>query len=338
MNVIVIVADGLRPSETGPYGNEWLPTPCLDHLASQSIVFDQHFIDSPPFTFRARADFPGSEPSPAITWPASVKFIEYQHLLPPWNPAEELLVEQFADWEFEEEPEPWLDPLPGLLAADDRLGFDRLLRTYSAAVRQFDNWLGEIVEQLDDSDLLILTSRRGQYLGEHGIGGDFRPWLFEEFVHLPLMIRLPGSEQRGRRVWHLTQTLDFAPTIFDALGQPIPDDWHGESLLPLCRGGGPIRDYAVMAHSLGDARELALQTTEWKLILPAGDPSRSAMLFVKPDDRWDVNDLRQPNLDYAEQLEQTLSQFVIAARQPGPLQPPPLPQLETTHADGETCR
>lgn len=340
MKVIIIVANGLRPSEMGPYGNEWLPTPHLDRLASESIVFDQHFLDSPPFAFRTRLGFMAADADSAITWPAEVEFITFEDLIPPWAPAEEFLEEQFADWEFDDDPEPWLDPLPGPLDAGDRVSIERLRRTLGAAVRQFDNWLGDLVAARGQDDLLILTSLRGQYLGEHGIAGDVRPWLFEELVHLPLIVRLPRGEQRGRRVWHLTQSIDIAPTVFDALGLAIPESWHGKSLLPLCHGGGPCRDYVAMAHSQDGASEVALQSPQVKVILPTKTPpcdlTRPPMFFVKPDDRWDVNDLRQQNLDYAEQLERALLDYIAAAQRPGPLLPPPLPQREMTHGDGET--
>jgi arylsulfatase A-like enzyme len=340
MKVIIIVANGLRPSEMGPYGNEWLPTPYLDRLASESIVFDQHFLDSPSSALQARLGFAAADASSAIAWPGDVQFIAYENLMPPWAPAEEFLEEQFADWEFDEDPEPWLDPVPGTLDAGDRVGFERLRRSLAAALRQFDNWLGDVVAARGQNDLLILTSPRGQYLGEHGIVGDLRPWLFEELVHLPLIIRLPKNEQRGRRVWHLTQSTDIAPTVFDALGLAVPESWHGKSLLPLCRGGGPFRDFVAMAHSRDDASEVALQSPEVKVILPTktppGDPPRPPMFFVKPDDRWDVNDLRQQNLDYAEQLERTLLDYVAAAQRPGPLLPPTLPLREMTHGDRET--
>lgn len=337
MNVVVIVANGLRPSEMGPYGNEWLPTPHLDRLAAESIVFDQHFLDRSPFAFHARADSAANSP---VAWPRQVEFIAYPNLLPPWDPPENLLEEQFEDWEFEEEPEPWLDPLPGRIDSADQIAMERLRRTYAASVRQFDDWLGEFLDQSNDRDLLMLTSLRGQHLCEHGIVGDYRPWLYEEFVHLPLIVRLPRRGQAGRRVWHLTQSVDIMPTVFDALQSPIAESSHGKSLLPLCRGAGPIRDYIVMSHSLGEASELALQAPEVKVILPTklppDDPPRTPMFFVKPDDRWDVNDLRQQNLDYAEQMERTILEFVAAAERPGPLVAPSLPQRELTHADGET--
>src|SRR5262245_10351723 len=339
-NATVIIADGLRPVDVGPYGNEWLPTPNLDRLAAQSVVFDQHFADRPSrFAFRARFALSATDQQAAVELPKELRIIEYTHLLPPWSPPDAMLEAAFEDWEFEVKPTPWLDPQPGWIDPDNAVAVDRLRRTHVAAVCQFDDWLGEILDQ-DADGLLIVTAGRGQSLGETRMFADVRPWLHEEMVPLPLIVRLPQFEQAGRRVGHVTQSIDLTATIFESFNVSRPTDWHGHSLLALCRGGGPIRDYAIMSHSLGGGAEFALQTLEEKVILPietlSGDPPRKPMFFVKPDDRWDVNDLRQPNLDYAEQLERTLVDFVAASKQPGPLVAPPLPERETDHADCQT--
>jgi hypothetical protein len=73
--------------------------------------------------------------------------------------------------------------------------------------------------------------------------------------------------------------------------------------------------------------EFALQTPEEKIIVPHGDADRLPMYFVKPDDRWEVNNLRQSDLERAEALEKTLHEYLAASRQPGPLRVPCLPEL-----------
>ena len=42
MNVVFIVSDTLRRDHLGCYGNEWIRTPRIDRLASESVVFDGH--------------------------------------------------------------------------------------------------------------------------------------------------------------------------------------------------------------------------------------------------------------------------------------------------------
>jgi hypothetical protein len=55
---------------------------------------------------------------------------------------------------------------------------------------------------------------------------------------------------------------------------------------------------------------------------------RGPQLYVKPDDRWEVNDVRQHHLEVAEHLEDVLRGFVSATRRPGPLLAPELRDVE----------
>ena len=58
---IVIAVDGLRASAVGAYGNTWHPTPALDRLASESLVFDWMIADSPQMAGFYRAAWFGVE-------------------------------------------------------------------------------------------------------------------------------------------------------------------------------------------------------------------------------------------------------------------------------------
>jgi len=99
--------------------------------------------------------------------------------------------------------------------------------------------------------------------------------------------------------------------------------------LPMCRGAGPVCEYVVTTSEADE--EAALQTLREKIIIGERPP----MYFVKPDDRWEVNNLWQPDIDHAEALARTLTEYLAAARRPGPFIPPPLPQPETNDGDGQ---
>src|SRR2546423_13859355 len=47
MKALVIVTNGLLLGFRVFYGNDWISTPALDRLASEGIVFDQHYADRP---------------------------------------------------------------------------------------------------------------------------------------------------------------------------------------------------------------------------------------------------------------------------------------------------
>ena len=47
MKIMVIAPAGFHLGYLGCYGNWWIDTSCLDALAAESTVFDQHISDSP---------------------------------------------------------------------------------------------------------------------------------------------------------------------------------------------------------------------------------------------------------------------------------------------------
>jgi len=77
--------------------------------------------------------------------------------------------------------------------------------------------------------------------------------------------------------------------------------------------------------SSGNAVEWALRARNWAFLLPVavplGEAARQAQLYVKPDDRWEVNDLRQHHLELMEEMEKNLRHHVAVSRKPGPLIP-----------------
>jgi arylsulfatase A-like enzyme len=271
-------------------------------------------------------------------------WIDLATLLPPWEVPEEFQAPYFMDEpaedeeeegeEPEEEPEP-LTPLTDVETgpidpADDTL-YLRLQTSYAAAVTFLDAGIGQLLDDLrdrDDDALVLVTTDCGQALGEHGYVGPYHPWPHDEIVHLPLLVCLPGAAQSGRRVAALTQAVDLAATLADAFGVSLPSA-HGHSLLPLIGGEGErVREYACSGLRTGAAVEWALRTADWAFLLPVrgeeDEPARPPQLYVKPDDRWEVNNVLQHHLDLAERLEQTLRAFVAATRAAGPLHPPEL--------------
>jgi arylsulfatase A-like enzyme len=376
MKCLVLVVHGLRVDCLGCYGNDWIDTPNLDRLAAESVVFDQHFADSPdsddvcrawlardgnviPHLSAAGVDtrlVGDREGPPAAVFidgfgksqvveggPESgarlesvlvaarkatrslarrengLLWVDLPSLLPPWRVPEDF-VELYFPSESEraqdEEEEnkaltPWTERLPATVG-DDEGTLLRLRRSFAGAVSHFDAQLGVLLDSLEEKDaakdwLLILTAPYGLPLGDHGIAGGYRPWLHEEFIHIPLLVRLPGGAEAGRRVFSLTQSSDLAGTLLDAFGQAVPS-MHGRGLLPLCRGEvESIRAEVYSRLRTADAEEWALRTGEWAFLLPvtvpAEDPPRGPQLYVKPEDRFEVNNVVQHHSELAEEME-----------------------------------
>src|SRR5262249_48791114 len=125
----------------------------------------------------------------------------------------------------------------------------------------------------------------------------------------------------GGRISSLTQPVDLMPTLLEAFELPAVES-HGSSLLPLIRGERErIRDFAYSGLEIDGAIEYALRSLDWAFLLPeqsgaahevSGTPLRDRQLYVKPEDRWEINNVIQHYPDIAEQLEQILRSFVKA--------------------------
>jgi len=300
------IVDGSRPTQ--PFGEGWdrveIVGPQPEQLPLEStLAAVQAALDD----LKKRDDW--------LLW------VEFATLLPPWQPPEEYQVPYFedepvADDEEEDEDEVSerepLEPIHKVTTGpidpeDDRL-FVQLHSSYAAALSYLDGGIGRILDHLEealDQTLIVVTTDLGQALGEHGIVG--LPDVHEENIHLPLLMRLPGGDAAGRHVPALTQAVDLAPTLADVFEVPLPDA-QGFTLLPLIYGDvDKVRDFACAWLP----NTACLRTLEGALVLPRlDDAAPPAQLFVKPEDRCEVNNVIQHHLERAEELEKQLREFL----------------------------
>ena len=117
--------------------------------------------------------------------------------------------------------------------------YSYIVSRYDAAIRYTDNFIGQLVELLDQTGLskntiLIIHSIHGEDLGERGTYVHYD--LSDPAVKSALAIRLPGGELGGKRVVEQVQGIDIMPTVLDYLGIPRDHSQQGSSLLPLIKG------------------------------------------------------------------------------------------------------
>ena len=220
--------------------------------------------------------------------------LDIDRLLPPWEIPRDVfdvyLEELLDDADLDEPPEPWANPPTGWFDADDDASWELLHRSFAAAMTTFDADLGLLFDAFrakgwHDTATWAFTSDYGFPLGQHGLLGPHRPWLYEEFVHLPLIVRRPGTPP-GAREAGFTQPADL-PAIF--------------------AGEVPVREFALSRLKLGDAEEVAIRTDRWAYLLPlSGDDDREPELYAKPDDQHEATDVRQHHPDAADELDAKL--------------------------------
>ncbi len=125
---------------------------------------------------------------------------------------------------------------------------------YDGEIAYADEIVGRIVKylkthQLYDRSTIVLLSDHGEGLGDHG-EREHGLFLYDEAIHVPLIIKAAGNEHGGRHVADVVSHVDIVPTILDLVKAPIPDNLRGRSLTPLVDQTGQLPEQAVYSESL----------------------------------------------------------------------------------------
>ena len=120
--------------------------------------------------------------------------------------------------------------------------FQRYMRDYAKVVKSVDDNVGRVLDYLEanglkDNTLVVYTSDQGFYMGEHGWFD--KRFMYEESFRTPLVMSLPEGFDRKGDIEEMVQNIDYAPTFLELAGVPVPEDIHGESIVPLLKGEKP---------------------------------------------------------------------------------------------------
>lgn len=109
---------------------------------------------------------------------------------------------------------------------------------YDGGVWYADQALGGLFRALRergvlDHTVVIVTSDHGESLRERDpVWFTHDPYLYEETLRVPLILRLPGGERGGERVASLARGIDVLPTLLQVADLPLRST-RGRSLLDL---------------------------------------------------------------------------------------------------------
>ena len=125
---------------------------------------------------------------------------------------------------------------------------------YDGEIAYTDELVGRIVRylkshQLYDRSTIVLLSDHGEGLGDHG-EQEHGLFVYDEAIHVPLVIKQEGNAGAGRRVADLVQHVDLVPTILDLVKAPGSGGFRGRSLKPLLEGTGRLAETPVYSEAL----------------------------------------------------------------------------------------
>lgn len=179
-------------------------------------------------------------------------------------------------------------------------GLERMVAAYDSAIARTDVFVGMIADRLAergrlDRTVVVVTSDHGEELGEHG-GWEHGHALYNEVLHVPLVVRAPGIFPAGERVAWPVEQFGLMPTLLRLAGARPIDPVQAPDLLPLeplpdgdpvaCRFAGNLL-YGEQAVSLACPDGKAIHHVEsgrMEVYDRRADPGESVDLFAAAPD------------------------------------------------------
>lgn len=213
-----------------------------------------------------------------------------------------------------------------------RWKYQRYMHDYLGCIKGVDDSVGRVLRYLDEAGLanntiVVYSSDQGFYLGEHGWFD--KRWIFEESLRTPLLVRWPGTTKPGSVNHDLVSNLDFAETLLDVAGVPVPAAMQGRSMVPLLQGHTPAdwrRSFYYQYYEYPEPHHVrphyGLVTDRYKLVHFTDPAANYWELFDLRDDPHELHDvLEQPayadvRRDLGQEIERLRTQLQVPDHTP----------------------
>jgi uncharacterized sulfatase len=181
-----------------------------------------------------------------------------------------------------------------------------------ACVSFTDSNVGAVMSQLDrlklwPTTVVVFMSDHGFHLGDHGLWS--KKTLFEQSLHVPLIVVHPDGRNAGRTCRRTVELIDVYPTLAELCGLTAPSGLDGRSLRPLLDEPEAAWDHdarSVVMHSGTMGRSIRTERwryTEW-------DEGRAGVELYDHD----LDPLETHNLAGRSELSETVSRLSSALR------------------------
>ena len=183
---------------------------------------------------------------------------------------------------------------------------------YDGEIAYADSALGNLIAFLKktgayQSAIIVVVGDHGEGLGEHGeeTHGLF---LYDSTLHVPMIIKMAGTAQRGVVIDAQVRTTDILPTILSLTNIPAPPELNGESMVPLIKRA-EASDHDLFAETdyplrFGWAPLRALRTQNTKLI----EAPRSELYDLKADP-GELKNLYSANSTQSQSMQAELAKW-----------------------------
>jgi choline-sulfatase len=186
---------------------------------------------------------------------------------------------------------------------DNRDRYDSEICFVDLHVRKLLEWAK--TQSWYERTAIIIGSDHGESFGEHHLWHHgFALW--EDLVHVPLMLKVPGATPR--RIVQRRSYLDLTPTIMELAGQKPYEGFMGKSMVPEIFGAEPEDREPIALELPADSHNpptFAIIEGDYKLILEQA--SGRSLLYDLKADPTELKDLakdpaREPDLTRLKKL------------------------------------
>ena len=192
-----------------------------------------------------------------------------------------------------------------------------MIKAYLACISFVDWNVGRVLAELDrqglrENTIIVFWADHGYQLGEKGKWSKAGS-LWEQGIHVPLIIVDPRNENNGQVSYRPVELIDMYPTLAELCGLPFPEGVDGDSLVPLLND--PDAEWDKPAFSVWNEHGkgvtgISVRTQDWHyaeffgigagafLIDPKNDPHELNNLVHDPQYKDVVNHLHKLAMEH----------------------------------------
>jgi arylsulfatase A-like enzyme len=207
------------------------------------------------------------------------------------------------------------------------------LAGYYGQVKRIDEAFGRLLDALkslglEENTIILFTSDHGNHFKTRN--SEYKRSCHESSIRTLAALQGPRFTGGGR-IEELVSLIDWAPTLLDAAGIPIPEELQGHSILPLLHGQKNQWTEDVFIQISESQVGRALRTKRWKYSVeaPNKDGIRDAsseryverFLYDLEADPYELTNLvdSKAHHDVAAELRERLIERIVAAGEAQPI-------------------
>jgi len=180
---------------------------------------------------------------------------------------------------------------------------------YLDEIEHVDRCLGDLVEGLDtrglyDEAVIVVAADHGEEFYDHE-GWWHGETLYEEQLHVPLIIKLPHSRLGHTVRTGLARHIDVAPTLLDLAGVPIPETMRGQPLFDRVISSTQTLSFAERHFGGYTLRSVRSEAAKFVTARPGGKPQ----FFDLECDLKEQHPQAEPEGTEAMRLKEEMMQF-----------------------------